>query len=57
MLWIRCGSSAVGEGILGVGAGVQVKMRVFWKGSGCSEVSAGVLVKVQVFWSDCGCFG
>ena len=59
----------MGEGVLGVGAGVlfrlccsgvftgvQVKVQVFWIGSGCSGMSAGVLVKVQVFCSGCGCF-
>ena len=40
-----------------MGACVQVKVRVFWRGSGYSGVSAGVLVKVQVYWGDCGCFG
>ena len=39
-----------------MGAGVQVKVRVFWRGSGCSVVSSGVLGKVQVFWSVCGFF-
>ena len=57
MFWINCGCSGVGEGVLGVGAVVQVKVRVFWRGSGCSGVIVSVLEKVQVFWSGYGCSG
>ena len=57
MFFLRSGCCGLLEGVLGVCVGVQVKVRVFWIGSGCSGVSAGVLVKVQVFWSGCGCFG
>ena len=57
MFWIRGGCSGLGEGVLGVDAFVQVKVCLFWRGSGCSVVSAGVLGKVKVFWSGYGCSG
>jgi len=57
VFWIRGGCSGLGEGVLGVDAFVQVKVCLFWRGSGCSVVSAGVLGKVKVFWSGYGCSG
>ena len=54
----------MGEGVLGVSAGVQGKLWVFWLMCGCSgvgegvlEVGAGVLDKVRVIWSGNGCSG
>ena len=51
MFWIKSGCSRVGEVVLGVGACVLDKVRVFWSVCVCSGKVAGVLDKVQVFWS------
>ena len=54
----------MGEGVLGIGAGVLGKLWVFWIRCGCSGVGegilgvgAGVLEKVRVIWSGKGCSG
>ena len=54
----------MGEVVLGVGAGVLGKLRVFWIRCGCSGLVEGVLGvgvvvldKVRVIWSGNGCSG
>ena len=46
---IKCGCSGVVEGVLGVGAGVLVTVRVFWSGCICSRQSVVFLEWERVF--------